>query len=275
MDNDSVECPRCGGTGKCIECGGEGSVICLPCSGTGSVNGRKCQSCDGTGRMPCPKECEVCGGSGRLTFEDKGKRKARSGPAHGDSYIAVSLARPVCTYALIAMCTIATLASGIIFGEGNILFSLGVFFAPFVKQGQWWRLITAMFLHGNAIHLILNMWCLYVLAPTIEQILMPRRFMALYFTAGVAGFLLSMIFMPEAPTVGASGALFGIMTSYFALQMKYRIFSPPAIKNLLFWFAINLALGLMMPSINMWAHVGGAAAGFLYTYALPVAGKKR
>ena len=75
-----------------------------------------------------------------------------------------------------------------------------------------------------------------------------------------------MIAMPDIPSVGASGALFGIFAAYFALHAKFHCFPKRMINNLYFWLGINIALGLAMPRINMSAHIGGFLSGFLYVY---------
>lgn len=279
MEKYSVECPRCGGTGKCCECDGTGFSACGTCKGKGTLDVktfsgdnvvRKCHECDGTGTVPCPSACEVCGGKGIIVSDGGGFEPSGESRQNFESFAVIELkpARPMCTYTLIVLCCIATLCSGCLFGKGNILFALGVFYSPLISEGQWWRFITALFLHGGFMHLVLNMWCMFALCPTIEQILGPKRFLSLYFISGIAGFALTMAFMSSSPSVGASGAIFGIMTSYFAIYLKYRLFDKSAMRSLLFWFGINLVSGLMIPNINMCAHLGGAVVGFLYAYII-------
>ncbi len=266
-DNNISECPRCGGSGKCIECGGAGFTTCASCGGTGEVKSVKCSECSGKGKIECSPDCEVCSGKGVLEFQP---RIIKSSEKQEDRqvYVAFIPKKPVVSLSLIALSFLLTLMSGMLFGSGNKFFEFGVFYSPWFLEGQLWRIITAMFLHGSPLHLLFNMYCLYILGPTLEQILGRIKFLSLYFVSGVTGFVVSMIFMPDAFSVGASGALFGVMTAYFALYLRFRLFDRVIINQLLFWVAVNFAFGLFVPNINMWAHLGGGIAGFLYIYTI-------
>ncbi len=273
-----MRCPRCGGNGLCVECNGDGALKCSTCAGRGSIKSQlpsgvivesKCSRCSGDGWNPCNKECEVCNGTGVFVPDLKRFEKTKD---HNDNdneiLIVFKPAPPVATYTILIGIVIATLLSGALVGKLNIFYQLGAFFPPFVEQGQVWRFVTAMFLHGNFLHLFFNAYCLFILCPSIERIINVPRFLLLYFMSGIAGFALSMIMYPDTPTVGASGALFGIMASYLGLQARNHIFNAEVIKQLTFWFVLNMILGIFVPNINIWAHVGGAITGFLYAYSI-------
>lgn len=272
-----MQCPRCSGDGLCTECNGEGFVDCSACRGKGYTTNElpsgtiveiKCPRCSGDGTIPCNKKCEVCNGTGVLGAKviDFPREKQQN-----NEFIRVFRPFvPKATYTLLALIVIGYLLSGMLWSKGNVLYILGIFYPPFVERGEFWRFITAMFLHGGIIHLLSNSYCLFVLSPAIEHILGVKKFLSLYFISGIVGFLLSMIFIPQAPTVGASGALFGIMAAYLGLQLRNKMFDAHIINQLLFWFVINLFIGFSIPGINIWAHLGGAVAGFAYGYLTKV-----
>ena len=275
-----MQCPRCAGDGLCIECHGEGTLECPTCNGNGFImntlpSGKmvemKCQRCAGNGFVFCNKHCDVCAGQGILDakiliFPEKKVEKE----IDNEFVMAFKPFIPKTTYTLLVLIFIGYLLSGLFWGKGNIFYILGLFYAPFVERGEIWRFVTAMFLHGNALHLLSNSYCLFVLSPAIERIVGVKKFLILYFLSGITGFVLSMIFVPQAPTVGASGALFGIMTAYLGLQLRNKIFDKYIINQLLFWFVLNIFIGFSIPGINIWAHLGGALAGFIYAYFIKI-----
>jgi len=267
-----MQCPRCEGSGICIECQGRGISECPFCKGLGSntnalasgvIVETKCSRCAGEGFISCPENCDICRGKG--IFEPKEDFIQKR-----DNNLTEVIFKPFVpkvTYTILILIVLATALSGVLSDrKGNLFYLLGFFYAPYIEQGQIWRFITAMFLHGNLLHLLSNVYCLFILSPMIEHVAGWKRFLTLYFLSGIAGFVLSMIFVPQHPTVGASGALFGIMTSYLGLQLRNGIFEKHVVHQLLFWFFINLFLGFSMPMINVWAHIGGALAGFVYAY---------
>lgn len=143
-----------------------------------------------------------------------------------------------------------------------------------VVQGQWWRLITAMFLHNGLLHIASNGYALYVIGMDLEGFFGRARFLAVYFIAGLAGSVASFAFSPYyASGVGASGAIFGLIGAlavYFG--MYRRLFGKRG--NLQFWniivvVVLNLGLGFsgLLPIDNS-AHIGGLVAGALVGYVL-------
>ena len=101
-------------------------------------------------------------------------------------------------------------------GRGSILdpdvqtlFEFGAKFGPAIAAGQWWRLVTAGFLHGGLLHILMNSWVLFDLGAQVEELYGGARMLVIYFVANVVGFYLSALWRPETPSVGASAALFG------------------------------------------------------------------
>ena len=180
------------------------------------------------------------------------------------------------TVALIALNVIvyvATVVNGIGLNapQGELYYKGAVFvdnaFLPGqgLADGEWWRLLTATFLHANLLHLGMNMLVLYLLGIAVEQALGTTRFLMVYFAAGVAGSAGAILFSPNAPTVGASGAIYGIMGSLLVLE--YMATGSLAGQAMGF-IVINLALTFAIPGISIGGHLGGLAGGVVATYAL-------
>jgi membrane associated rhomboid family serine protease len=178
--------------------------------------------------------------------------------------------RPHVTYALIALNVavwvlgigVATLnggATGLL--SGGALTQLGGLSGPEVAAGQWWRLISAGFLHAGLLHLGLNMAALFVFGAPLERALGRLRFTVLYVTALVAGSLGVIMLSPSSLTVGASGAIFGLLGAIVAGQRAAGIsLRSSGIIGLL---VINLVFTVAVPGISIGGHLGGLAGGFL------------
>jgi len=150
-----------------------------------------------------------------------------------------------------------------------LLISLGAKFTPLMDlNGQWWRLVSAMFLHGSLIHLAFNGYALYILGPDVERMYGTARFAAIYFGAGLAGSVASYAFGDiAAPAIGASGAIFGLMGGLGAFAFSSReVLGEAARRNLrqiVGLAAINLFIGFSMAGIDNYAHLGGLVGGTL------------
>ncbi|HEY8021621.1 MAG TPA: rhomboid family intramembrane serine protease [Thermoanaerobaculia bacterium] len=148
---------------------------------------------------------------------------------------------------------------------------LGANQAAAVWQGQWWRLLASMFLHDGILHLAFNGWALYQLGSLFEIWLGSSRLLATYFASGIAGSLASVLWNTygggelNRPSVGASGAIFGLLGALIAFLLRRRSRLTPLAKSLLgqllFWAGINLVLGITFPLIDNAAHMGGLVAG--------------
>lgn len=155
-----------------------------------------------------------------------------------------------------------------IWGEtsGTDLVAVGANERTAVLAGQYWRLLTSMFLHGGLLHLALNAWALYQLGTLFESLLGSSRMLVTYFVSGITGSVASIVWT-QAPSVGASGAIFGLLGALIAFLLRRREALSPAGKSILsqlvMWAGINLFLGFQMPGIDNAGHLGGLAAGFL------------
>jgi membrane associated rhomboid family serine protease len=127
-----------------------------------------------------------------------------------------------------------------------------------VADGQYYRLITSAFLHANVVHILFNMYALYVVGPTVELALGRLRFIALYVLAALGGSTLAYLLMPPMGTVvGASGAIFGLFGAMFVVARRMGAESS----GILGVIAINIFLSFALPNISWQGHLGGLATG--------------
>jgi rhomboid protease GluP len=135
-------------------------------------------------------------------------------------------------------------------------------------HGQPWRLVTSMFLHGSLLHLAFNMLALWQVGQLVERLFGSRRFLGLYAIAGVCGSLASVLWNANGNSVGASGAIFGIVGGLFAFTRHEHSGVPPTVVtelrgSLLPFLVFNLAAGFVYPHTDNAAHIGGLAGGWL------------
>ncbi len=151
-----------------------------------------------------------------------------------------------------------------------VLIVLGGNFSPLVQTGEYWRLFTAMFLHGDILHLLLNMYALWALGSTLEGILSRPKYLTLYILSGLGGSLLSTMMLENTVSIGASGAIFGLVGALIGYVITHRnMFRQGALKNLLFIVMINLVWGLQPGSgIDNFGHLGGVIAGLLLSFII-------
>ena len=134
-----------------------------------------------------------------------------------------------------------------------------------LEHGEWWRLITAAFLHYGPIHLGMNMLALWWLGQPVEAALGRARYVLIYFTAGLAGSTGALLLSPNEVTVGASGAIFGILGALFVLEYHA---TGRVVGQAMTLIVINIAFSFAVPNISIGGHLGGLAAGVLSTVAL-------
>jgi len=147
---------------------------------------------------------------------------------------------------------------GSVNGVGSTIFDKGALFGPLVAQGDWWRLITAAFLHYGPIHLAFNMFFLYWIGTPVEAYLGRGRFLLVYLVSGLAGSAGALVLSPNAVTVGASGAIFGILGAALVLERQGSYVLGGSAMGLI---VINLALSFALSGISIGGHIGGLIGG--------------
>ena len=220
-------------------------------------------SCSECGRGICP-DCMTYGPVGircpdHATTGGKTvapRRAARSASRRLDLY------GPFITISLIAI-NVGVYVLQLLTGAGlsansGWIYEHGVLFGPAVADGDWWRLITAPFLHYGIIHLGLNMLVLWFIGPALEEYFGHWRYLLVYVVSGLAGSAGALIWSPNALTVGASGAIFGIMGAAVVLEARrIWVFGGQAMGLVV----INLALSFVISGVSIGGHIGGLIGG--------------
>jgi membrane associated rhomboid family serine protease len=188
-------------------------------------------------------------------------RQARGRVAGADAPATLVL---VAANVLVYLVTVAQ--GGGLNAPGGEWFARGALVGALVGDGDWYRLVTAMFLHASVIHLAFNMLALWWLGSVVEQALGTWRYLLLYFASGLAGSTGALLLSgPLDVTVGASGAIYGILGALLILEyLTTGSLAGPALTLIV----INLALTLTIPNISIGGHVGGLVGGVLATLAL-------
>jgi membrane associated rhomboid family serine protease len=173
-------------------------------------------------------------------------------------------AEPHLTYAIIAinvLVFIAQVASGAggFDATSGTVYRDGALFGPLVADGDWWRIVTGGFMHAGFLHIAFNMYFVYFLGTMLEPAIGKLRFGALYAVSLLGGSLGALLFSFNSPTVGASGAAFGLLVAGILLMRSRGI--DPMQSGLVMTLVLNLAITFVLPGISIGGHIGGIVAG--------------
>ena len=175
--------------------------------------------------------------------------------------------KPIITYVLIAINVIVFILS--MFNE-TVLYNYAVNRELIVNFGQYYRLLTGMFLHAGILHLLFNMYALYIIGMQLESFLGKWKYLTVYLLSGLGASMLS-IFFSNSFSVGASGAIFGLMGALLYFGYHYRVYLDSVVKlQIIPLIVLNLILGFTLSGIDNWAHIGGLVSGVLATMAVGV-----
>ena len=175
----------------------------------------------------------------------------------------------IVTPIIIAICTFLYL---ITLYNPNLIYYLADNVSLF-KAGEYYRVFTAMFVHANLIHLLCNMYSLFIIGSQVENFLGKKKFIIIYLISGLIGGFMSMAFTTNF-SVGASGAIFGLMGALVYFGYHYRLYLSTVIKSQIIPLIIlNLSLGFILTGIDNFAHIGGLIGGYLATMALGASDK--
>jgi membrane associated rhomboid family serine protease len=230
---------------SCSECG---RPICPDCMTFGPVGIR------------CPDHSGQVRGAGRVVRKVQ-RRTARKPGLVTTALIAINVG--------IYLLQLAGGAS--VNASSGWIYEHGALFGPYVAQGDWYRLLTAAFLHYGPIHLGMNMLALWWIGRPLEDWLGPVRYLLLYLVSGLAGSAGALIANPTGVTVGASGAIFGILGAAIVLERQQTYVLGGSAITLL---VVNLAFTFAVPGISIGGHLGGLAGGALAILALSQFGKR-
>lgn len=182
--------------------------------------------------------------------------------------------KPVITYAIMAINILVFLAM-YLFGKGSsdvsTLLNFGASYGILIKSGEYYRLITSAFLHIGVVHLMFNMYAIYIIGPQIESFLGKTKYIIIYLFSAIVGNLLSMVFSLGTVGAGASGAIFGLLGALLYFGYHYRVYLGGVMRSQIIPLIIlNLMLGFMIPGIDNAAHIGGLIGGLLITMGLGI-----
>lgn len=184
----------------------------------------------------------------------------------------------VCTN-IIVMINIVLFVAMYLLGNGSTdnmtLYRFGALFGPAVRAGEIWRLLSCAFLHAGVLHLFFNMYALNILGTQVETYIGRARFLFIYFVSALSGSLMSMAFS-NSLSVGASGAIFGLMGCLLYFGYHYRMYLGSALKSQIIpLIVLNLLIGFTSSSIDNAAHIGGLVGGFLAAIAIGIQNKTK
>lgn len=148
------------------------------------------------------------------------------------------------------------------------LLRYGALFPPFVLgYNEYYRLITAIFIHIGFTHILFNGYALYIFGPQIERLMGPKKYLSFFLLTGLGGNIATFFFSFDSLSAGASGSLFGLFGAFLYLIHRHRnMVTPEGRKSILRLLAMNLVLTLAVPSISVTAHLGGLVSGYILSY---------
>ncbi len=152
--------------------------------------------------------------------------------------------------------------------DTRLLLKWGADYGPLTLDRQFWRVLTSMFLHGGLIHVAANMWCYWDFGRIAERVYGRYRYLTIYLLTGLASSISSLAIHPNTVSVGASGAIFGVVGALVFPFYRKRVTLPPPVmkammRSLVVFILVNLAIGQAIPFIDNAAHVGGLLAGLV------------
>lgn len=182
--------------------------------------------------------------------------------------------KPIITYAIMAICVIV-FALMYILGNGSLdnitLLRFGANLDVLTKNGEYFRLITCAFLHIGVVHLIFNMYALYIIGPQVESFFGKIKYLSIYLISAVSASILSLVFNENTISAGGSGAIFGLLGALLYFGYHYRVYLGNAVRSQIIpIIIINLLFGFTMTGIDNAAHIGGLIGGVLASMALGV-----
>ncbi len=225
-----VLCQRCGRT------------ICAECQTPAAV-GVHCPECMRESRQSAPRT--------RPAVVTSVRRLAQPGT-------------PIVTFGIIALCVIlfaAQAVTGQLVAGGSPITTALLYYPPYTVIEPW-RMLTSLFIHGSILHILFNMYSLYVLGPELERMIGRWRFAALFLLSGLGGSVAVLLSAPGSAVLGASGAIFGLFGAFFVIARHLGGNS----RQLIIVIVINLVLGFVVPGIAWQAHVGGLLIGSLVAF---------
>lgn len=183
--------------------------------------------------------------------------------------------KPIVTYIIIVL-NLMVFLYGMLHSNDELINIFGNNY-ELVQKGQFYRLLTCMFVHGSIMHLLLNMYALYTIGPVVERYYGKSKYIFIYLVSGLLGSVFSSVFMSAGSiSIGASGAIFGLLGSICYFTYYYRATLQGILReSIVPVIVINLIIGFMLPSVDLVAHIGGLLGGILVSMGLGIGDKYR
>ena len=183
--------------------------------------------------------------------------------------------KPVVTYILIVL-NLMVFLYGVLHGNDELINMFGNNY-ELVQNGEFYRLLTCMFVHADIMHILFNMIALYSIGPVVERYYGKSKFLLIYLVSGLLGSIFSGVFMTaDSISIGASGAIFGLLGSICYFTYYYRATLQGILRgSIMPVIIINLVIGLISSSIDLSAHIGGLIGGILISMAIGIGDKHR
>ncbi len=189
-----------------------------------------------------------------------------------------SYKQPIVTYIIMAVCIILFILMELSGGSTNsqILLKYGANLDILVKNGEYYRLFTCIFLHIGIMHLICNMYSLYVIGREVESLFGKVKYIIIFILSGIFGSIMSIAFTHNTISAGASGAIFGLLGALLYFGINYRTYLGEAIKRTIIpIIVVNLIIGFFAEGIDLAAHIGGLVGGVLVSMMVGIPDKSK
>ena len=189
-----------------------------------------------------------------------------------------SYKQPIVTYIIMAICIILFILMELSGGSTNsqTLLKYGANLDVLVKNGEYYRLFTCIFLHIGIMHLLCNMYSLYIIGREVENLFGKIKYIIIFILRGIFGSIMSLAFTHNTISAGASGAIFGLLGALLYFGMHYRTYLGEAIKrSIIPIIVVNLIIGFFAEGIDLAAHIGGLVGGVLVAMMVGVPDKSK
>ena len=189
-----------------------------------------------------------------------------------------SYKQPIVTYIIMAICIILFILMELSGGSTNsqTLLKYGANLDVLVKNGEYYRLFTCIFLHIGIMHLLCNLYSLYVIGREVENLFGKIKYIIIFILSGIFGSIMSLAFTHNTISAGASGAIFGLLGALLYFGMHYRTYLGEAIKrSIIPIIVVNLIIGFFAEGIDLAAHIGGLVGGVLVAMMVGVPDKSK
>ena len=183
--------------------------------------------------------------------------------------------KPIVTYIIIVL-NLMVFLYGMLHSNDELIDIFGNNYV-LVQAGQFYRLLTCMFIHGGIMHLLLNMYALYTIGPVVERYYGKSKYIFIYLVSGLLASIFSSVFMSaDSVSMGASGAIFGLLGSICYFTYYYRATLQAILReSIMPVIVINLIIGFILPSVDLVNHIGGLLGGILVSMGLGIGDKYR